>query len=125
MLPVQPPPPPLPLLSATNEAPTKSLFFCRERDRKRFTPAEFHLPLCAYEDARVAYQAARPQRTQVFITRPAVSEPVSANDPWFGGVFFRSARQESAQSVYTFFETLAELDTTICMRVERIAKTRC
>ena len=83
------------------------------------------LRLCAYEDARVAYQTARPQRTQVLITRPAVSEPISDNDPWFGGVFFRSARQESAQSVYTFFETLAELDTTICMRVERIAKTRC
>ena len=40
------PPPPLPLL-ASNEAPTKSLFFCRERDRKRFTPAEFRLRLCA------------------------------------------------------------------------------
>ena len=33
-------PPPLPQLEA-NEAPTNALCYCRERDRHRFTPAEF------------------------------------------------------------------------------------
>ena len=56
------PPPPLPLLAPT-EAPTKSLFYCRERDRRRFTAAEYRFRLRALENARNAYKVARAHRS--------------------------------------------------------------
>ena len=49
-----PAPPPLPVL-APSECPTKTLFLCRERDRPRFSVAEFRLRRDAYDAAKVQY----------------------------------------------------------------------
>ena len=50
-------------LLAPTEAPTKSLFYCRERDRRRFTAAEYRFRLRALENARNAYKVARAHRS--------------------------------------------------------------
>ena len=50
-LPIRPPPPPLPCLYP-QDAPTKTDFYCRERDRRRFTQREFELRADAYDTAR-------------------------------------------------------------------------
>jgi hypothetical protein len=49
-----PAPPPLPVL-APSQCPTKTLFLCRERDRPRFSEAEFRLRRDAYDTAKVQY----------------------------------------------------------------------
>ena len=51
---VRPPPPPLPRLSP-QDAPTKTDFYCRERDRRRFTQREFEFRRDAYNSAREKY----------------------------------------------------------------------
>ena len=53
-----PPPPPLPVL-APSQCPTKTLFLCRERDRPRFSEAEFQLRRDAYDAAKVHYSIFR------------------------------------------------------------------
>ena len=44
----------LPVL-APSQCPTKTLFLCRERDRPRFSEAEFRLRRDAYDTAKVQY----------------------------------------------------------------------
>ena len=51
-------PPPLPRLEPL-EAPTKTLFHCRERDRRRFTAAEFDARFAAYARACATYTRAQ------------------------------------------------------------------
>jgi len=96
------PPLPLPQLKS-HEAPTKSLYICRERDRRRFTAAEFWFRLCAHDDARAAYQIARAQRAQTarLYSTAAASESLTVDDPWFDGIsssaLVRSALRQSTR----------------------------